>query len=166
MKWDLNNNSMILKSNASIEFKESGNVLFRRFNGQTAFLNFVNDTTYTESSVVLGGNRDGSFNPNSGNFVGMRVFPRADKVSFLADAIDMSGGVGENNGFYIDVLKSKIKPINTTSADIYIGSRSGSIYSLRKLLANILWNIKLLHDNKETKTSYTYNMFQYSDIEL
>ena len=166
MRWDLNNNSMILKSNASIEFKESGNVLFRRFNGQTAFLNFVNDTTYTESSVVLGGNRDNSFDPNNGSFVGMRVFPRTDKISFLADAMEMSGGVGENNGFYIDVLQSKIKPLNTTSADIYIGSRTGNLTSLRKILANILWNIELLHNNKTTENAYTYNVYEYRDIEL
>lgn len=166
MRWDLNNNSMILKSNASIEFKESGNVLFRRFNGQTAFLNFVNDTTYTESSIVLGGNRDNSFDPNNGSFVGMRVFPRTDKISFLADAMEMSGGVGENNGFYIDVLQSKIKPLNTTSADIYIGSRSGKLTSLRKILANILWNIELLHKNKTTEYAYTYNAYEYREIEL
>ena len=164
MKWDLNNNSMILKSNASIEFKESGNVLFRRFNGQTAFLNFINDTTYTESSVVLGGNRDNSFNPNNGSFVGMRIFPLTDKVSFLADKIDMSGGVNENNGFFIDVIQSKIKPNNAKSADIYIGSKSGSIYSLRDLLSNILWNIQLLHNNKETSRDYQYNTFNYNDI--
>ena len=166
MKWDLNNNSMILKSNASIEFKESGNVLFRRFNKQTAFLNFVNDTTETESSVVLGGNRDNSFDPNNGTFVGMRVFPRTDKVSFIADEINMSGGVGENNGFVINVLQSQIKPLNTTSADIYIGSRSGKLTSLRKILANILWNIELLHNNKTTEYAYTYNVYKYSDIEL
>ena len=166
MKWDLNNNSMILKSNASIEFKESGNVLFRRFNKQTAFLNFVNDTTETESSVVLGGNRDNSFDPNNGTFVGMRVFPRTDKVSFIADEINMSGGVGENNGFVINVLQSQIKPLNTTSADIYIGSRSGKLTSLRKILANILWNIELLHNNKTTEYAYTYNAYKYSDIEL
>ena len=166
MKWDLNNNSMILKSNASIEFKESGNVLFRRFNKQTAFLNFVNDTTETESSVVLGGNRDNSFDPNNSTFVGMRVFPRTDKVSFIADEINMSGGVGENNGFVINVLQSQIKPLNTTSADIYIGSRSGKLTSLRKILANILWNIELLHNNKTTEYAYTYNAYKYSDIEL
>ena len=166
MKWDLNNNSMILKSNASIEFKESGNVLFRRFNKQTAFLNFVNDTTETESSVVLGGNRDNSFDPNNSTFVGMRVFPRTDKVSFIADEINMSGGVGENNGFVINVLQSKIKPLNTTSADIYIGSRSGALTSLRKILANILWNIELLHKNKTTQYDYTYNVYKYSDIEI
>nr|DAN81540.1 MAG TPA: Neck appendage protein [Caudoviricetes sp.] len=166
MKWDLNNNSMILKSNASIEFKESGNVLFRRFNKQTAFLNFVNDTTETESSVVLGGNRDNSFDPNNSTFVGMRVFPRTDKVSFIADEMNMSGGVGENNGFVINVLQSQIKPLNTTSADIYIGSRSGKLTSLRKILANILWNIELLHNNKTTEYAYTYNAYKYSDIEL
>jgi phage minor structural protein len=166
MKWDLNYNSMILKSNASIEFKESGNVLFRRFNGQTAFLNFVNDTTYTESSVVLGGNRNNSFNPNNSSFVGMRVFPRTDKVSFLADTIDMSGGVNENNGFFINVLESKIIPINTVRADLYIGSKSGAKYSLRDVLANILWNIELLHNNKETSKNYSYNTFNYKDIGL
>ena len=166
MKWDLDNNSMILKSNASIEFKESGNVLYRRYNGQTAFLNFVNDKSNNESAVVLGGNRDNTFNPNNGSFVGMRVFPRTDKVSFLADAIEMSGGVEENNGFIIDVINSKIKPINTTSSDIYIGSKSGSIYSLRKLLANIIWNLELLHNNKETSRAYSYNTFDFKDIGL
>ena len=166
MKWDLNNNSMILKSNASIEFKESGNVLYRRYNGQTAFLNFVNDKSNNESAVVLGGNRDNTFNPNNGSFVGMRVFPSTDKISFLADAIEMSGGVEENNGFIIDVINSKIKPINTTSSDIYIGSKSGSIYSLRKVLANILWNIELLHNNKETSRAYSYNTFDFKDIGL
>jgi len=166
MKWDLNNNSMILKSNASIEFKESGNVLFRRFNGQTTFLNFVNDITYTESSVVLGGNRNNTFDPNAGTFVGMRIFPKTDKVSFLADKIVMSGGVGENNGFYIDVLKSRISPVNTTSADIYIGSKSGGVFSLRKVLANIIWNLELLHNNKANESRYTYTTFDYKDIEL
>ena len=166
MKWDLDNNSMILKSNASIEFKESGNVLYRRYNGQTAFLNFVNDKSNNESAVVLGGNRDNTFNPNNGSFVGMRVFPSTDKISFLADAIEMSGGVEENNGFIIDVINSKIKPINTTSSDIYIGSKSGSIYSLRKVLANILWNIELLHNNKETSRAYSYNTFDFKDIGL
>ena len=166
MKWDLDNNSMILKSNASIEFKESGNVLYRRYNGQTAFLNFVNDKSNNESAVVLGGNRDNTFNPNNGSFVGMRVFPSTDKISFLADAIEMSGGVEENNGFIIDVINSKIKPINTTSSDIYIGSKSGSIYSLRKVLANIIWNLELLHSNKETSRAYSYNTFDFKDIGL
>ena len=166
MKWDLNNNSMILKSNASIEFKESGNVLFRRYNGQTTFLNFVNDITYTESSVVLGGNRNNTFDPNAGTFVGMRIFPKTDKVSFLADKIVMSGGVGESNGFYIDVLKSRISPVNTTSADIYIGSKSGGVFSLRKVLANIIWNLELLHKNKTNESRYTYTTFDYEDIEL
>ena len=166
MKWDLNNNSMILKSNASIEFKESGNVLFRRFNGQTTFLNFVNDITSTESSVVLGGNRNNTFDPNAGTFVGMRIFPKTDKVSFLADKIVMSGGVGESNGFYIDVLKSRISPVNTTSADIYIGSKSGGVFSLRKVLANIIWNLELLHNNKTNESRYTYTTFDYKDIEL
>ena len=166
MKWDLNNNSMILKSNASIEFKESGNVLFRRFNGQTTFLNFVNDITSTESSVVLGGNRNNTFDPNAGTFVGMRIFPRTDKVSLLADKIVMSGGVGESNGFYIDVLKSRISPVNTTSADIYIGSKSGGVFSLRKVLANIIWNLELLHNNKANESRYTYTTFDYKDIEL
>lgn len=166
MKWDLNNNLMILKSNASIEFKESGNVLFRRFNGQTAFLNFVNDTTYRESSVVLGGNRHDSFDPNNGTFVGARIFPLTDKISFLADKIDMSGGVGESNGFFINVLDSKIIPINTVKADLYIGSKSGAKYSLRDVLANILWNLELLHNNKENAQSYTYNTFNFRDIGL
>ena len=166
MKWDLNNNSMILKSNASIEFKESGNVLFRRYNGQTTFLNFVNDITYSESSVVLGGNRNNTFDPNAGTFVGMRIFPKTDKVSFLADKIVMSGGVGESNGFYIDVLKSRISPVNTTSADIYIGSKSGGVFSLRKVLANIIWNLELLHNNKANESRYTYTTFDYKDIEL
>ena len=166
MKWDLDNNLMILKSNASIEFKESGNVLYRRYNGQTAFLNFVNDKSNNESAVVLGGNRDNTFNPNNGSFVGMRVFPSSDKISFLADAIEMSGGVEENNGFIIDVINSKIKPINTTSSDIYIGSKSGSIYSLRKVLANIIWNLELLHSNKETSRAYSYNTFDFKDIGL
>ena len=166
MKWDLNNNSMILKSNASIEFKESGNVLFRRYNGQTTFLNFVNDITYTESSVVLGGNRNNTFDSNAGTFVGMRIFPKTDKVSFLADKIVMSGGVGESNGFYIDVLKSRISPVNTTSADIYIGSKSGGVFSLRKVLANIIWNLELLHNNKANESRYTYTTFDYKDIEL
>lgn len=166
MKWDLNNNSMILKSNASIEFKESGNVLFRRYNGQTTFLNFVNDITYSESSVVLGGNRNNTFDPNAGTFVGMRIFPKTDKVSFLADKIVMSGGVGESNGFYIDVLKSRISPVNTKSADIYIGSKSGGVFSLRKVLANIIWNLELLHNNKANESRYTYTTFDYKDIEL
>ena len=166
MKWDLNNNSMILKSNASIEFKESGNVLFRRFNGQTAFLNFVNDRVDNESAVVLGGNKDNTFNPNNGSFVGMRVFTKTDRLDFLADTVSMSGGVEENNGFIIDVINSKIKPINTTSSDIYIGSKSGSIYSLRKVLANIIWNLELLHSNKETSRAYSYNTFDFKDIGL
>ena len=166
MKWDLNNNSMILKSNASIEFKESGNVLFRRFNGQTAFLNFVNDSVDNESAVVLGGNKDNTFNPNNSSFVGMRVFTKTDRLDFLADTVSMSGGVEENNGFIIDVINSKIKPINTTSSDIYIGSKSGSIYSLRRVLANILWNIELLHNNKETSRAYSYNTFDFKDIGL
>ena len=166
MKWDLNNNSMILKSNASIEFKESGNVLFRRFNGQTAFLNFVNDSVDNESAVVLGGNKDNTFNPNNSSFVGMRVFTKTDRLDFLADTVSMSGGVEENNGFVIDVINSKIKPINTTSSDIYIGSKSGSIYSLRRVLANILWNIELLHNNKETSRAYSYNTFDFKDIGL
>lgn len=166
MKWDLNYNSMILKSNASIEFKESGNVLFRKFNNQTAFLNFINDTTYRESSVVLGGNRHDSFDPNNGTFVGARIFPLTDKISFLADTIDMSGGVGESNGFFINVLDSKIIPVNTVKADLYIGSKSGVKYSLRDILANILWNIELLHNNKETSQAYTYNTFNFRDIGL
>ena len=166
MKWDLDNNSMILKSNASIEFKESGNVLFRRFNGQTAFLNFVNDKSNNESTVVLGGNKDNTFNPNNGSFVGMRVFTKTDRLDFLADTVSMSGGVEENNGFIIDVINSKIKPINTTSSDIYIGSKSGSIYSLRKVLANIIWNLELLHSNKETSRAYSYNTFDFKDIGL
>lgn len=166
MKWDLNYNSMILKSNASIEFKESGNVLFRRFNGQTAFLNFINDTTYRESSVVLGGNRHDSFDPNNETFVGARIFPLTDKISFLADNIDMSGGVGESNGFFINVLDSKIIPVNTVKADLYIGSKSGAKYSLRDVLANIIWNLELLHNNKENAQSYTYNTFNFRDIGL
>ena len=166
MKWDLNYNSMILKSNASIEFKESGNVLFRKFNNQTAFLNFINDSTYRESSVVLGGNRHDSFDPNNGTFVGARIFPLTDKISFLADTIDMSGGVGESNGFFINVLDSKIIPVNTVKADLYIGSKSGVKYSLRDVLANILWNIELLHNNKETSQAYTYNTFNFRDIGL
>ena len=166
MKWDLNYNSMILKSNASIEFKESGNVLFRKFNNQTAFLNFINDTTYRESSVVLGGNRHDSFDPNNGTFVGARIFPLTDKISFLADNIDMSGGVGESNGFFINVLDSKIIPINTVKADLYIGSKSGAKYSLRDVLANIIWNLELLHNNKENAQSYTYNTFNFRDIGL
>ena len=166
MRWDLNYNSMILKSNASIEFKESGNVLFRRFNGQTAFLNFVNDRVDNESAVVLGGNRDNTFNTNNSSFVGMRVFPKTDRLDFLADTVSISGGVEENNGFFIDVIKSKIQPINTTSSDIYIGSKSGNIYSLRKVLANIIWNLELLHANKETSRAYSYNTFDFKDIGL
>ena len=166
MRWDLNYNSMILKSNASIEFKESGNVLFRRFNGQTAFLNFVNDRVDNESAVVLGGNRNNTFNTNNSSFVGMRVFPKTDRLDFLADTVSISGGVEENNGFFIDVINSKIQPINTTSSDIYIGSKSGSIYSLRKVLANIIWNLELLHSNKETSQAYSYNTFDFKDIGL
>ena len=166
MKWDLNDNSMILKSGASIEFKDEGNILFRRFKGQTAFLNFVNDTTNSESVVVLGGNRSGSFSPNSGDFAGIRVFPRSDKVSFLADSIDMSGGVDEKNGFILNILNSTIEPVNRIKSDYFIGSKSGDIYSLRRLLANIMWNIELLHRNKVNVIEYTYNTFDYKDIEI
>ena len=166
MKWDLNNNSMILKSNATIEFKESGNVLYRRYNGQTAFLNFVNDESNNESAVVLGGNRDNTFKPNNSSFVGMRVFPKTDRVDFIADTVTISGGAEEDNGFVIDVLQSKIKPINARSADIYIGSKSGSIYSLRSVLANILWNIEILHKNKKTEKEYSSNFYPYKDLGL
>ena len=166
MKWDLNNNSMILKSNATIEFKESGNVLYRRYNGQTAFLNFINDTTNNESAVVLGGNRDNTFKPNNSSFVGMRVFPKTDRVDFIADTVTISGGAEEDNGFVIDVLQSKIKPLNARSADIYIGSKSGSIYSLRSVLANILWNIEILHKNKKTEKEYSSNFYPYKDLGL
>ena len=166
MKWDLNNNSMILKSNATIEFKESGNVLYRRYNGQTAFLNFINDTTNNESAVVLGGNRDNTFKPNNSSFVGMRVFPKTDRLDFIADTVTISGGAEEDNGFVIDVLQSKIKPLNARSADIYIGSKSGSIYSLRSVLANILWNIEILHKNKKTEKEYSSNFYPYKDLGL
>ena len=167
MKWDLNNNSMILKSNASIEFKESGNVLFRKFNNQTAFLNFVNDTSNSHSSVVLGGNRGGSFDPNSEEFVGMRIFTRTDTISFLADYMNVSGGVGEKNGFNIDVLKSQIRPVNGKTSDIYIGSKNGQIYSLRHLLANIIYNIDLLHRYKTTNIAYSYDYaVTFGNIEI
>ena len=166
MKWDLNNNSMILKSNATIEFKESGNVLYRRYNGQTAFLNFINDTTNNESAVVLGGNRDNTFKPNNSSFVGMRVFPKTDRLDFIADTVTISGGAEEDNGFVIDVFQSKIKPLNARSADIYIGSKSGSIYSLRSVLANILWNIEILHKNKKTEKEYSSNFYPYKDLGL
>lgn len=164
MKWDLNNNSMILNGSSTIEFKSSSNVLYRDFNGQKTFINFIDDTTGTENALVAGGNRAGTFNPNDSTFVGMRIFPRSDSISFLADKLYMTGGYDEDNGFEINVLQSQIRPRNRKASDILIGSKNGELYSLRDILANIYENLVLLHDNKETATEYSYSLYANSNI--
>ena len=94
----------------------------------------------------------------------MRIFPRSDSISFLADKLYMTGGYDEDNGFEINVLQSQIRPRNRKASDILIGSKNGELYSLRDILANIYENLVLLHDNKETATEYSYSLYANSNI--
>ena len=97
MIWDLNGNDFHFFGNANISFHSPGNFLRFQNGNNAAYLNFTTTEGTDVPAVVLGANRDLSYNPNIGSFTGIIVHSHIDQISLIGDSIHFSNNNTEAN---------------------------------------------------------------------
>lgn len=116
MTWWLNQNELEFRNGAGINFRDTNNYLYRIKNSDYAFIRFGDDKT-DRNGIVIGVNRNSSFDPNNMWFTGLRFFPSEDHISMLTDKLSIRGGYDEPNGWWFESHNdlAKFRPFTHSS---------------------------------------------------
>lgn len=116
MTWWLNQNELEFRNGAGINFRDTNNYLYRIKNSDYAFIRFGDDKT-DRNGIVIGVNRNSSFDPNNMWFTGLRFFPSEDHISMLTDKLSIRGGYDELNGWWFESHNdlAKFRPFTHSS---------------------------------------------------
>ncbi|MBS4750318.1 hypothetical protein KG091_04425 [Carnobacteriaceae bacterium zg-ZUI78] len=153
--FDMLTGNMLFNGSATIQFKNADNRLYYTNVNTNAFIRF-DDASYNGAMVCVGVNRKGTFNATNGYYTGINIFSyegakTVDQIDIYADTIFMSGGYGEVNGFYFDVIRSSFFPRYTGETSlgksnfpfsyVYTGnvmlSQGGNEYNLVEIIRTI-----------------------------
>ena len=102
MIWDLNGNDFHFFGNSNISFHSPGNFLRFENGNNAAYLNFTLTQGTDVPAIVLGANRDLTYDPNAPTFTGIVVHSYLDQISLVGDTIYFQNSVtGYNNGNWV-----------------------------------------------------------------
>lgn len=123
MKWDLDNNELIMDKTSFIKFKQVGNALtFDDRNNTSSGLTFSESLGSKKAAVTLGTTAEGSFNHNSDTFAGLIARADEQTLALTGDTVI----IGRNINKKIE-KDSDIKLINISDTQVYlsVGHKQG-----------------------------------------
>lgn len=123
MKWDLDNNELIMDKTSFIKFKQVGNALtFEDRNNTSSGITFSESLGTKKAAVTIGTTAEGSFNHNSDTFAGL--ISRADEQTVLLTGDSVIIGRNLNKTIEKD---ADLKLINISDTQVYlsVGHKQG-----------------------------------------
>lgn len=123
MKWDLDNNELIMDKTSFIKFKQVGNALtFEDRNNTSSGISFSESLGTKKAAVTIGTTAEGSFSHNSDTFVGL--ISRADEQTVLLTGDSVIIGRNINKKIEKD---ADLKLINISDTQVYlsVGHKQG-----------------------------------------
>lgn len=96
MQFNLDKNTLDFFGNSTIHFHTSGNLLKYESNKMGAYISFTSASDGTPV-VLMGANRDLSFNPNLGSFTGVIARSGEDSISLIGDTIYLKNNESEKS---------------------------------------------------------------------
>lgn len=123
MKWDLDNNELIMDKTSYIKFKKVGNALtFDDRNNTSSGLTFSESLGTKKAAVTIGTTAEGSFNHNSDTFAGL--ISRADEqtVALTGNSVIIGRNINKKIEKDSDL---KLISISDTQVTLSVGSKQG-----------------------------------------
>ena len=123
MKWDLDNNELIMDKTSYIKFKKVGNALtFDDRNNTSSGLTFSESLGTKKAAVTIGTTAEGSFNHNSKTFAGL--ISRADEqtVALTGNTVVIGRNINKRIENNTDL---KLISINNDQIRLTVGDKQG-----------------------------------------
>ena len=123
MKWDLDNNELIMDKTSYIKFKKVGNALtFDDRNSTSSGITFSDSLGTKKASITIGTTAEGSFNHNSNTFTGL--ISRADDqtVALTGNTVVIGRNINKTIEKEADL---KLISINNDQIRLTVGDKQG-----------------------------------------
>ena len=123
MKWDLDNNELIMDKTSYIKFKKVGNALtFDDRNSTSSGITFSDSLGTKKASITIGTTAEGSFNHNSNTFTGL--ISRADEqsVALTGNTVVIGRNINKTIENNTDL---KLISINNDQIRLTVGDKQG-----------------------------------------
>ena len=123
MKWDLDNNELVMDKTSYIKFKKVGNALtFDDRNSTSSGITFSDSLGTKKASITIGTTAEGSFNHNSNTFTGL--ISRADEqtVALTGNTVVIGRNINKTIENNTDL---KLISINNDQIRLTVGDKQG-----------------------------------------
>ena len=123
MKWDLDNNELVMDKTSYIKFKKVGNALtFDDRNSTSSGITFSDSLGTKKASITIGTTAEGSFNHNSNTFTGL--ISRADDqtVALTGNTVVIGRNINKTIEKEADL---KLISINNDQIRLTVGDKQG-----------------------------------------
>ena len=123
MKWDLDNNELVMDKTSYIKFKKVGNALtFDDRNSTSSGITFSDSLGTKKASITIGTTAEGSFNHNSDTFAGL--ISRADEqtVALTGNTVVIGRNINKTIEKDADL---KLISINNDQIRLTVGDKQG-----------------------------------------
>ena len=123
MKWDLDNNELVMDKTSYIKFKKVGNALtFDDRNSTSSGITFSDSLGTKKASITIGTTAEGSFNHNSNTFTGL--ISRADEqtVALTGNTVVIGRNINKTIEKDADL---KLISINNDQIRLTVGDKQG-----------------------------------------
>ena len=123
MKWDLDNNELVMDKTSYIKFKKVGNALtFDDRNSTSSGITFSDSLGTKKASITIGTTAEGSFNHNSDTFAGL--ISRADEqtVALTGNTVVIGRNINKRIENNTDL---KLISINNDQIRLTVGDKQG-----------------------------------------
>jgi len=123
MKWDLDNNELIMDKTSYIKFKKVGNALtFDERNNTSSGLTFSESLGTKKAAVTIGTTAEGSFNHNGETFAGLIARAEEQTVTLTGDSVIIGRNINKKIEKDSDL---KLISISDTQVTLSVGSKQG-----------------------------------------
>ena len=123
MKWDLDNNELVMDKQSFIKFKKVGNALtFDDRNSTSSGITFSDSLGTKKATVTIGTTAEGSFNHNSDTFAGLISRADGQSVSLTGDTVVIGRNLNKTIEKDTDL---KLITISDTQVKLSVGSKQG-----------------------------------------
>ena len=123
MKWDLDNNELIMDKTSYIKFKKVGNALtFDERNNTSSGLTFSESLGTKKAAVTIGTTAEGSFNHNGETFAGLIARAEEQTVTLTGNSVIIGRNINKKIEKDSDL---KLISISDTQVTLSVGSKQG-----------------------------------------
>lgn len=123
MKWDLDNNELIMDKTSYIKFKKVGNALtFDERNNTSSGLTFSESLGTKKAAVTIGTTAEGSFNHNGETFAGLIARAEEQTVTLTGNSVIIGRNINKKIEKDSDL---KLISISDTQVTLSVGGKQG-----------------------------------------